>query len=449
MEEKKLGTNLMTEGVIWKQLLTFALPLILGNLFQQLYNAVDSIVVGNWIGGTALAAVGAGTTIILLLIGLFMGLTTGASVYISQCFGAGDHKKLEESVHTAAAFTLIAGIFLSILGVCMTKPILRWINTPADVFEEGALYLQIFFSGMLFLLVYNMGAAVLRAVGDSRTPLYYLGVASIINICLDIFFVVGLHRGVEGVAVATLIAQAVAAALTVRKLFKTTDIYRVELKKIHIHANSLKHILMIGIPTGMQQIAIGLSNVIIQGYINGFGSDAMAGWSAYSKLDGILILPVMSFGLAMTTFTGQNAGAKKADRVHKGVRTCMAMSCGLCIALSFLMFIGGGVILGIFTKESGILEAGLYMLRGMVPFYFLIGVIQVLSGAISGSGYSLASMIIMVANMCLIRVLLLMWMAPRIHDMKFIYYAYILSWLTCAVCFVAYYFKGRWRKALE
>lgn len=442
-------TKLMTDGVIWKQMLFFAFPLILGNLFQQLYNTVDSAVVGNFIGGTALAAVGAGSTVIMLLLGLFLGLSVGASVYISQCFGEGNQKKLQETVHTAAAFTLIFGVVLSIIGVLMAEPILRWMHTPDNVFVEGARYLKIFFAGIVFAMIYNVGAAILRAVGDSKTPLYYMGVACTINIVLDIFFVVVLHMGVEGVAYATLIAQAVAAALVVRKLVRTDDIYHLEPKKIRIHGIRLKHILMIGIPSGLQQVTISLSNVVIQGYVNGFGSNVMAGWSAFSKLDSILILPIMSFGMAMTTFTGQNVGARKPDRVYKGVWTCMAMSCGLAVISAIPVYIFGGELIGIFTHESGIIEAGLYMLRGMVPFYFILATIQVFSGTISGSGHSLASMVIMVINMCVIRILMLMFMASRMDDMIFICYAYILSWTTCALTFYVYYRKGGWRKELQ
>lgn len=449
--EKKnaIEKGLMTEGVIYKQILLFSLPLILGNLFQQLYNMVDSIVVGNFIGGHALAAVGAGFAIINLLIGLFMGLTTGAGVVISQFYGAGDSEKVRQAVHTAAAFTLIFGAALSVLGVILADHILIWTNTPPEVFTQASVYLRIFFSGMIFLSIYNMGSAILRAVGDSKTPLYYLGIACILNIVLDISFVAVIGMGVEGVAIATLIAQAVAALLVVLKLLRCKESYGLVLNQIKIHPLRLKRILIVGIPTGMQQMIISLSNVIVQSYINGFGADAMAGWSAYSKLDGILILPIMSFGLAMTTFTGQNIGAKRLDRIHKGVHSTLLMSCTFSVVTTVIMYVLGGSILTIFSNEPKVLEYGVYMLKGMIPFYFLLAVIQVFSGVISGSGNSFASMLIMVSNMCVLRVILLWFLSSRIDDVKFVFYGYIISWFTCSAGLLIYYLKGKWKNGIS
>ena len=443
--ENKLAKGLMTDGIIYKQLLFFSLPLILGNLFQQLYNIVDSIIVGNFIGGNALAAVGAGSAVINLLIGLLVGLTTGAGVVVSQFFGAGDPQKVKQSVHTAFAFTLIFGLIISLVGIFVSDYILIWTNTPPQVFDQASVYLKIFFSGLIFLTIYNMGAGILRAVGDSKTPLYYLGVACFVNIVLDILFVVVIGMGVEGVAIATLIAQAAAALLTVHKLMISSQSCRLILKEISIYGPRLRQILYIGIPSGMQQMIISLSNVIIQGYINGFGADAMAGWSAYSKLDGILLLPIFSFGLAMTTFTGQNIGAAKLDRIRQGAKSCLYMSCGFSLAASLIMYLYGGYVFRIFTSETNVLQHAVYMMKGLIPFYFLLAVIQVYSGVISGAGRSFASMIIMVINMCVIRIILLWFIAPLFPDVRSIFYAYIISWLGCAVCMVLYYLKGSWK----
>ncbi len=443
------NSGLMIDGVIWKQLLLFSFPLLLGNLFQQLYNTVDSIVVGNFIGGTALAAVGAGSAVINLLIGLFMGITTGAGVVISQFFGAQDEEKLAQAVHTATAFTLLFGLVMTIVGVLLCDPILSWTKTPANVFPQASLYLKIFFCGMLFLMVYNLGAAVLRAVGDSKTPLYYLAIACVANIALDILFVAVMGMDVEGVAIATLIAQALAAFLVIRKLVRCKEIYRLELKRISIHPGRLKRILIIGIPAGIQQMIIGLSNLIVQSFINSFGSDAMAGWSAYGKLDGIMILPVMSFGLAMTTFTGQNVGAKRPDRVRHGVRTCMIMSCTFTILVTTSMVIFCPLIMQIFSQESAVVDYGIQMLRHMVPLYFLLAVIQVLGGTIGGAGHSMATMIIMVGNFCVLRVVWLFAMSQTIESLWLVYLSYIISWITCASCMILYYHKGSWRRELE
>lgn len=441
--------GLMTEGVIYKQILLFAFPLILGNLFQQLYNMVDSVVVGNFIGGTALAAVGAGFVIINLLIGVFMGLTTGAGVVIAQCFGAGRREELRQTVHTAAAFTLLFGVALSVLGVLLSDSVLRWIQTPAEVFDQASLYLRIFFSGIIFLAVYNMGAAILRAVGDSKTPLHYLGVACGINIALDILFVAILGMGVEGVALATVIAQAVSAVLVVRKLIRAAGDYQLILSEIRLHWPRLRRILYVGIPTGLQQMIVSLSNVIIQSYINSFGADAMAGWSAYSKLDGILLLPFLSFGMAMITFTGQNMGARRLDRIRSGVKVTAAMSCSFAVVSSGLMYLWGGGVLKIFCDEPEVLRYGIYMMKGMIPFYFLLALVQLFSGTINGSGNSLISMMIMVSNMCVLRVLALRVLSARIETVDFIFYAYILSWFTCALCLGAYYFSGHWKKKMQ
>lgn len=444
----KTEKGLMTEGVIYKQLLLFAFPLILGNLFQQLYNMVDSIVVGNFIGGNALAAVGAGSSIINLLIGLFMGLTTGAGVVISQFFGASDPEKVRQTVHTAAAFTLIFGALLSVIGFFMADHILMWTDIPPAVFDRASLYLRIFFSGMIFLAIYNMGAAILRAVGDSKTPLYYLGIACLINIVLDITFVVGFGMDVEGVAIATLIAQAAAAAMVVVKMLRCRESYGLHIKEIKLHASRLKRILFVGVPTGVQQMIISLSNVVVQTYINGFGPDAMAGWSAYSKLDGIMLLPILSFGLAMTTFTGQNIGAKRLDRIQKGSHSCLLMSGSFAITCTVVIYIFGGSILKIFSSEPNVLAYGVHMLRGMIPFYFLICIIQIYSGVISGAGKSFASMLIMVSNMCVLRVFVLWFLSTRIEGVTFVFLAYIISWFTCAAGLFLYYLKGNWRTGI-
>ena len=314
-QKQKTKQVIMTEGVIWKQLLAFSMPLLVGNLFQQLYNTVDSIVVGNFIGSEALAAVGSSNSLINLIIGMFMGIATGAGVIISQYYGAKDEQKLHWAVHTCMALSLIGGALLIVLGVLLSPLILRLMGTPEEVMPNSVAYLRIFFCGSLFNLVYNMGAGVLRAVGDSRRPLYYLCVSSVVNIILDMVFVVVFRMGTAGVGYATVIAQAVSSVLTVRALMKTEDSYRLVPSRIRIDRRMMKRILKLGIPSGIQQSIISLSNVIVQANINGYGAAAMAGYGAYSKVDGFAMLPLQSFCMASTTFTGQNIGAKKARRV--------------------------------------------------------------------------------------------------------------------------------------
>ena len=336
-QEKTKQKGLMTEGVIWKELLLFSVPLLLGNLFQQLYNAVDSVVVGNYIGAQALAAVGSSAPVINLLVSFFMGLSVGAGVIISRYFGARNMESLQDSIHTSLALTMTAGIFMTLFGIIFSPTILRWIGTPSDVMSSSVLYLRIYFGGILSVMLYNMGSGILRAVGDSKNPLYFLIVSSITNILLDLLFVIVFDMGIAGVGWATLIAQTISAVLTLLLLIKTKQEYKVTLKKIRFHKDKLIEIIRLGLPSGIQNGVVSFSNVIVQSNINAFGSLAMAGCGAYTKIDGFAILPVMSYSMALTTFTGQNMGAKKYDRVKQGARSGIIMSLLTTIAISALL----------------------------------------------------------------------------------------------------------------
>ena len=319
----------MTEGVIWKQLLFFAIPLLLGNLFQLLYNTVDSIVVGNFVGGGALAAVGASNPIINLLVSFFMGIATGAGVVISRYFGAGDRENLSRAVHTSMMLVFLAGIFLMAAGAILSPLLLKATGTPEDVLPDAVVYMRIYFFGIIPVLLYNMGAGVLRSVGDSKRPLYYLIVASVVNIGLDLLFVIAFQMGVAGVAWATLIAQSLSAFLVLLNLFRSGEPYRLELKKMRISRGLLGEIVRLGLPAGLQNAIISLSNVVVQANINRFGTTAMAGCAAYGKLDGFANLPVNSFSMAATTFIGQNIGARNRERVKKGARVSVFLSMGV------------------------------------------------------------------------------------------------------------------------
>lgn len=302
--------GLMTEGVIWKELLLFSIPLLLGNLFQQLYNAVDSIVVGNYIGPQALAAVGSSAPLINLLVSFFMGLSVGAGVIISRYFGARNHESLEIAIHTSLAFTFIAGIIMTIVGILLSPLILELMGTPEDVMVNSVLYLRIYFLGVVSVMLYNMGSGILRSVGDSKNPLYFLIISSVTNIGLDLLFVVVFKMGIAGVAWATLIAQTISMLLTMLLLIKSKREYKVILSKLKIHKHMLVEIVRLGLPSGLQNAIVSFSNVIVQTNINAFGSLAMAGCGSYTKIDGFVILPAMSFAMALTTFTGQNMGAQ-------------------------------------------------------------------------------------------------------------------------------------------
>lgn len=442
MMEKK--TNLMTEGVIWKQLLLFSIPLLVGNLFQQLYNTVDSIIVGNYVGSQALAAVGASTPIINLLVGFFMGIATGAGIIISQFYGAKDEKRLRESVHTALALSILAGIFLTVVGMMFSPWILRIMGTPDEVLQDSVLYLRLYFVGSLFLLVYNMGAGILRVVGDSRRPLYYLCISSVINIVLDLLFVVGFKMGVAGVALATLLAQGVSAILLAIHLIKTSESYRLVIKEIRVHKLVFQEIVMVGIPTGLQSVIVSLSNAIVQSSINGFGAAAIAGCSAYIKLDGFMILPIMSFGMASTTFIGQNLGARQYDRMKQGLKTTLWMTSIYTIIVSLLMYAFGSEALKIFSQEPDVLKYGRSMLQCLIPAYIMLAVMQSLVGSVRGAGKTMITMMISIVSLCVVRVLWIMGVLAFNPSIEGVFLGYPISWTIGAILMIIYTVKGKW-----
>ncbi|RGY99703.1 MATE family efflux transporter [Clostridium sp. AM58-1XD] len=439
----------MTEGVIWKQLLAFSLPLLVGNLFQQLYNTVDSIVVGNFVGKQALAAVGTSNPIINLVIGMFLGTATGAGVIISQYYGAGDDKKLYWAVHTCMAFSIIGGIVLTAAGYFLAPVILRWVKTPADVLDSSILYFQIFFCGSLFNLVYNMGAGILRAVGDSKRPLYYLCVSSVVNIILDLVFVIWFRMGISGVGYATVIAQAVSAVLVMRALVRSQGPYRVVLSQIKIDRRMMRRILAIGLPSGLQQSIISLSNVIVQANVNVFGSAAVAGYGAYSKVDGFVLLPLQSTCMAATTFTGQNIGAGRVDRVKKGIIQNIIISASYTLAVSIALYFGGRQIIGIFTDDVEIIEYGCKTIRIILAFYVTMAVHQVLMGAYRGAGRTFAAMMIGIGNMCVLRMIYINFLVPHFPSYEAVMWCYPITWITTVLMDFVYCWKVHWLPKTE
>jgi putative MATE family efflux protein len=455
MERYKKATRLsekdlkMTEGPIWRHILIFSVPLIIGNLFQQMYNTVDTLVIGNFMGHNALASVGAGTVIIQLMLSLFGGLAIGAGVVIAQFFGAGDEDGVRNAVRTSAAFTVATGLFMTVVWVLASGPILRLTGTPDVVMRDARVYLQIYFGGMLPLLIYNMGASVLRAVGDSRTPLCYLVVAMVVNTILDLAFVAWFGWGIEGVAVATLIAQTVAAWLVVRRLRAADGAYRLDTRHVRIDGGILARILRVGIPAGLQHTMMGISNLVIQSFINALGATVMAAWNVFNKVDGIIVLPTLSFGLAMTTFTGQNFGAGKRERIMAGMKTGLRMSVGFSVVVSLLFYVFAGRLFVLFSSDPDVLSYGTRILRGLTPFYFIVAVMYVLSGVINGAGYSLATMVIMLLNLCILRIAFLKLASRFIPGIDVVFLAYIVSWAMCDVGLYAYYKKGRWRRAID
>ncbi len=443
---KKMHANqvIMTEGVIWKQLLAFSLPLLVGNLFQQLYNTVDSVVVGNFIGSDALAAVGSSNSLINLIIGMFMGIGTGAGVIISQYYGAEEKQKLHWAVHTTMALSMIGGFLLIALGVLLSPLILVLMGTPESVMPGAVAYLRIFFCGSLFNLVYNMGSGVLRAVGDSKRPLIFLCISSVINIVLDLLFVVVFQMGTAGVGYATVAAQGVSALLTVRALVRTDDSYRLELDKIKIDRPMMARILKIGIPSGIQQSIISLSNVIVQANVNSFGAAAMAGFGSYSKIDGFAMLPLQSFCMAATTFTGQNIGARKSRRVKQGVFQGLIISMIYTILISIILYLNAERILRVFSPDQDVIAYGYSSMLILLPFYWTMAIHQILMGSIRGSGRTMVTMLIGVGNMCILRMIYINLLVPFFPSFEAVMWCYPITWLTTMGMDCIYSWKAKW-----
>lgn len=432
----------MTQGSVFLHLLYFALPLLAGNVFQQFYNTVDIWVVGNYVSDEAFSAVGTVTPIINMLIGSFMGLASGAGVVISQYYGAKKFDKVQEAVHTAIAMTVILTVLFSIIGVAMTPTMLHFMKTPDEVFGESSTYLTIYFSGMAGLLFYNMGSGILRAVGDSKRPFYYLVASATINIVLDLVFVIKFHMGVAGVAYATIIAQGISATLTLITLLRTSSCVHLELKKIRIHLPILRQIIHVGIPAALQMAVTAFSNVFVQSYINQFGSDAMGGWTAYTKIDQLIFLPMQSLALSATTFVGQNLGNGQAERAKKGVRTSFLMAVCVTIVVSTGVILAAPHLVIIFNDKPEVVEYGALFLRRLTPFYVLCCVNQIYSGALRGAGNSRVPMIIMLSSFVVFRQCYLYVVSNFISNTILpLAMGYPAGWLVCSTMTLIYYHK--------
>ena len=434
----------LIHGSIAKSIFWFSIPLLVGNLFQQLYNTFDSYVVGNYVSKQALAAVGASSPIINMLIGFFMGLATGAGVIIAQYYGANDHERLKKAVHSSAALTLVMAIFLTVLGILGTNPMLHAVGTPSDVLPESSMYLTIYFAGITFTLIYNMGSGILRAIGDSKRPLYFLVIACIINIFLDFLFVKFLHLGVAGAGYATLIAQAISAIMVVYVLMNEKGSHRLIFKDIRFHFPILKKIIMVGLPTGLQQSIVSLSNVIVQSYVNSFGSSVVAGYSASIRIDGFVNLPLQSFNMAITTFVGQNIGAKQYERVKKGTRVALGMTLAVIASISLLLFFYGESFIAIFNSEVDVIQAGRTMQLAFVPFYIVLPIVQIYNGVLRGAGKSSIPMYIMVFNFVILRQIYLAIITKLTTSVYYVFMGWPVTWITCAIMFMIYYHKVDW-----
>lgn len=442
---KKQMSNQITEGVIWKQLLFFFFPILFGTFFQQLYNTTDAIIVGNFVGKEALASVGGpAATIINLLVGFFVGLSSGATVIISQHYGAGDRKKVSESVHTSIALAVAGGAVMMVIGIAVARFSLEAMNTPADIMEPSLTYMKIYFCGIIPSMIYNMGSGILRAVGDSRRPLYFLIASCFINIGLDLFFVVTLQMGVAGVAIATILSQAISALMTVIALMRTADSYRLILMKIRFHRQLLLSIVRIGFPAGLQSAMYSISNLLIQSSINSFGTDTVAAWTAYGKVDGIFWMIMGAYGVSITTFAGQNYGAGKYDRIKKSVRVCLALAAVTSILLSVIVLAFGGTILLLFTKDTNVIEICMGMMWVVSPAYITYICIEILSGTCRGCGDSFIPMLLTCFGVCVLRIVWIFTAVPLRHEVSTVVFSYPLTWTITSLLFIIYYKKGKW-----
>ena len=399
---------------------------------------------GNYIGAQALAAVGSSAPVINLLVSFFMGLAVGAGVIISRYFGARKKEELHIAVHTSLALTFAAGLVMTLIGVLISPYVLQWVGTTSDVMESSVLYLRIYFLGILSVMVYNMGSGILRAVGDSRNPLYFLIVSSVTNIILDMLFVIVFHMGIAGVGWATLIAQTISAVLTMLLLMRTKEEYQVKLKHIRFHKHMLYEIVRLGLPSGLQNAIVSFSNVIVQSNINAFGSLAMAGCGSYTKIDGFAILPVMSYSMALTTFTGQNMGAKKYDRVKQGAKTGILMSVITIVCISALLLILGPNVLAIFSSDPTVINYGLYMMHVLAPGYIFLAISHAFNGIIRGAGITTVPMIVMVTCWCGLRMAWILTSVPLFHDIGVVFMGWPLTWIASALWLFLYYRKGSW-----
>lgn len=440
----KKNVNL-TEGTIWKQLLLFCLPIMSGTLFQQLYNAVDVVVVGQFVGADAIASVGGSSGMVInLVVGLFVGLSSGVTIIVSRFYGAKDSAKVQKGIQTSLLLSLLGGVLLTVPGILFTPAMLRLLNTPEEIMASSAAYLRIYFAGILFVFLYNVGSAILRALGDSRRPLYYLIVCCFINIFLDVILVAFFRLGVAGVAIATVTAQAVSALLTLRALCRL-DLgdHQLSLRSMHLDVQILREILWIGFPAALQSIMNSLSGMVMTFAINSLGTAAMAGNTSYAKLDQIFWMISTAFSVSVSTFVGQNLGAGKTDRVKKGIGVCLGMDVLLSGFLSVFFLIFGHSLFYLFTKDPAVIAAGMQVLKAIAPYYMLVAFFEITGSALRGMGIVIVPMVLNIAGLCGIRILWICAVLPAFSALNSLYGIILscpVSWVLTAAAMVLYYF---------
>ncbi|MBS6197181.1 MAG: MATE family efflux transporter [Oscillibacter sp.] len=439
----------MTTGSIWKRMVSFAVPVFLGNLCQQLYNTVDSVIVGKFVGKQALAAVASSGNLIFMMTGFFMGLFIGAGIVIAQYFGARNYEKVRSAVHTDIAFALCCGVLLTLLGVFFTPTILTWMRTPADVLSTSILYFRLYFLGSLATILYNAGMGILQAVGDSRSPLYYLVISSVVNVALDLLFVGAMDMGVAGAAVATVISQVVSAVLCIIKLTRSDGPYRLEIKRIGFDLPLLKKITSQGVPSGVQNSIIAIANVVVQSNINTFGSDAMAGCGSYSKVEGFVFLPITAFAMALTTFIGQNLGAGQFDRAKQGARIGILCSIAMAELIGVALFFLAPYAMRLFNDDPAVVAIGVRQSHIESLFFCFLAFAHGVSAVLRGAGRAQVPMYTMLGCWCILRVSYITLALKVWPDIATIFWAYPITWSVSCVVFLLYYLKADWVHALE
>lgn len=437
----------ITEGPIWRHLLSFFFPILFGTFFQQLYNTVDAIIVGNFVGTEALAAVGGPAAVLInFLVNLFVGLSSGATVIVAQYYGARQMQELRRTVHTALALAIAAGLGIMILGIALSYPAMVLMGTPAEVMDYSLIYLRIYFVGSIASFLYNVGSSVLRAIGDTKRPLYFLIAACLTNIVLDLVFVVGFGLEVLGVALATVLSQMVSAVLVMLVLCRPDSIFCIARKEIRFHPDILKSILRIGLPTGLQSDMYTISNMLIQSCINSFGTNTMAAWTAFCKLDAFYWMISGAFGISITTFVGQNFGAQRYDRVRKSVRVCLLLSLVTALLVSGLYALGAQPLLRMFSTDTQVIDIGTFILWRMSPFYFTFICVEVMAGAIRGTGDSLKPMLLTCGGVCVLRVVWIFTVLPLDRTLGTLLLSYPMTWSITSLLFIIYYVRGNWMR---
>lgn len=437
----------ITEGAIAKPLLALFFPIMFGTFFQQLYNTSDAVIVGNFVGKEALAAVGGPTGVLInLLVGFFTGLSSGATVIISQFYGARKDDNVNRAVHTSLMLAIVGGLCLTLIGLLFAPAALTAIGTPDDILQHSVLYLRVYFIGMIPSMIYNMGSGILRAVGDTKRPLYYLIFSCFLNIALDIVFVAVLPLGVVGAALATVLAQLISAGLILFVLYRSQETYQFVPSRLYFTSNILRNIVHIGLPAGLQSVMYSFSNVIIQSSVNSFGTDTIAAWTAYSKIDGLFWMTMGAMGVAVTTFAGQNYGAKQYDRIRRCVRISLLTTFAITIIISTVLLLCGPLVFRLFTEDSIVIDKGVAILRFMVPCYLTYICIEILSGAVRGAGNALIPMVMTCFGVCVLRIVWIFTAVPKWNSMTTVMMSYPITWVTTSVLFILYYASGIWLK---